>query len=170
MKQERMIFFMKEKIGFTIGKFAPFHQGHEFLIRSGIDKMDRFYVVLYETDLVPFSLETRASWIRQTFPEVSVLFARNPPCEYGLDDQRVKIQTQYLKQILGDIPVTHFFSSEPYGYYVAKELQVEDCRVDMKRRFVPISATSIRQDPALAKRYLNVYAYSDYQRWLTDID
>lgn len=158
---------VKEKIGFTIGKFAPFHQGHEFLIRSGMKNMDRFYVVLYETDLVPFSLETRASWIRQTFPEVTILLAYHPPCQYGLDDQSVKIQTQYLKQILGDIPVTHFFSSEPYGHYVAKELQVEDCRVDMERHFVPISATSIRQNPTLAKQYLNTYAYLDYQRWLS---
>lgn len=155
---------MKQKIGFTIGKFAPFHQGHEYLIRSGIEKTDQFYVILYETDLVPFSWETRASWIRKTFPEVTIIPAKNPPLQYGLDEESVNIQTQYLKQLLGNIPVTHFFSSEPYGFYVAQKLQVQDCRVDMERHIIPISATSIRQNPILAKKYLNTYAYLDYQR------
>ena len=29
-----------KKIGFTIGKFAPFHKGHEFLIETGLKDMD----------------------------------------------------------------------------------------------------------------------------------
>ena len=28
------------KTGFTIGKFAPFHKGHEFLIESALKEVD----------------------------------------------------------------------------------------------------------------------------------
>ena len=38
------------KVGFTIGKFAPLHKGHQYLIEKGIQEMDEFYVIVYETD------------------------------------------------------------------------------------------------------------------------
>ena len=41
-----------KKIGFTIGKFAPFHKGHQYLIETGLAECDEFYVVVYETDVV----------------------------------------------------------------------------------------------------------------------
>lgn len=40
---------MSKKIGFTIGKFSPYHIGHKYLIKSGIQDMDEFYVVVYDT-------------------------------------------------------------------------------------------------------------------------
>ena len=40
------------KIGFTIGKFAPFHKGHQLLIETGIKEMEEFYVVVYDTNLI----------------------------------------------------------------------------------------------------------------------
>ena len=52
-----------KKIGFTIGKFAPFHKGHEYLIQTGIKEMDEFYVVVYDTNLVEISIEKRAELI-----------------------------------------------------------------------------------------------------------
>ena len=41
------------KIGFTIGKFAPLHKGHQYLIEKGLKEMDKFYVVIYETQVTP---------------------------------------------------------------------------------------------------------------------
>ena len=38
-----------KKVGFTIGKFAPFHKGHEYLIETALKDMDEFYVVVYDT-------------------------------------------------------------------------------------------------------------------------
>ena len=34
------------KVGFTIGKFAPLHKGHEYLINKGIKENDEFYIFL----------------------------------------------------------------------------------------------------------------------------
>ena len=35
------------KRGFTIGKFAPFHKGHEYVIKTALKDMDEFYVIVY---------------------------------------------------------------------------------------------------------------------------
>ena len=40
-----------KKIGFTIGKFAPWHKGHQFLIETALKEMDEFYVVIYDTNV-----------------------------------------------------------------------------------------------------------------------
>ena len=43
------IIMCEKKVGFTIGKFAPFHKGHEYLIETALKDMDEFYVVVYDT-------------------------------------------------------------------------------------------------------------------------
>ena len=141
------------KVGFTIGKFAPLHKGHQYLIEKGIKEMDKFYVVVYETKLIKNTLEERAKWIKDIYPEVEILYAKNPPSKYGLDKESVKIQTDYLKNIIKNIPVTHFYSSEPYGKYVAEEFKIQDVQVDRKRKKFSISATKIRQNMEINKKY-----------------
>ena len=79
------------KVGFTIGKFAPLHKGHQYLIEKGIKEMDKFYVVVYETKLIKNTLEERAKWIKDIYPEVEILYAKNPPSKYGLDKESVKL-------------------------------------------------------------------------------
>lgn len=149
------------KVGFTIGKFAPLHKGHQYLIEKGIKEMDKFYVVVYETKLIKNTLEERAKWIKDIYPEVEILYAKNPPSKYGLDKESVKIQTDYLKNIIKNIPVTHFYSSEPYGKYVAEEFKIQDIQVDRKREKFSISATKIRQNIEINKNYLEKEVYED---------
>ncbi len=149
------------KVGFTIGKFAPLHKGHQYLIEKGIKEMDKFYVVVYETKLIKNTLEERAKWIKDIYPEVEILYAKNPPSKYGLDKESVKIQTDYLKNIIKNIPVTHFYSSEPYGKYVAEEFKIQDVQVDRKRKKFSISATKIRQNMEINKKYLEKEVYED---------
>ena len=64
------------KIGFTIGKFAPLHKGHQYLIEKGLQEMDKFYVVIYETDVTKIPLEKRANWIKQIYPNVNLIYAK----------------------------------------------------------------------------------------------
>ena len=40
-----------KKVGFTIGKFAPFHKGHEYLIQTALKESDELYVIIYDTDV-----------------------------------------------------------------------------------------------------------------------
>lgn len=154
----------QKKVGFTIGKFAPFHKGHQLLIETGLKEMDKFYVIVYETDVIDIDIEIRANWIKQIYPDVEIRFAKNPPKQYGLDEQSVKIQMEYLGKIIEDINPTHFYSSEPYGKYVANYLKIEDRQVDKNREYVPISATKIRNDLDLNKIWLEDIVYKDYKR------
>lgn len=63
-------------IGFTIGKFAPLHKGHEYLIEKGIKEMDEFYVIVYETNVIDIPVETRANWIKKLYPKAKIIYAK----------------------------------------------------------------------------------------------
>ncbi len=149
------------KIGFTIGKFAPLHKGHQYLIEKGIKEMDKFYVIVYETDVIKVPVEQRARWIKELYPEVNILLAKNPPSQYGLDEESIKIQIDYLKGIIKDIPVTHFYNSEPYGKYVARDFNIEEVQVDRLREKYAISGTKIRKNLNANKGYVEDIVYKE---------
>ncbi len=149
------------KIGFTIGKFAPLHKGHQYLIEKGIKEMDEFYVIVYETNVIDIEIEQRAKWIKKLYPKVKILLAKNPPSQYGLDEESVKIQIDYLKNIIKDISVTHFYNSEPYGKYVAKSLDIKEIQVDRLREKYTISGTKIRENLNENIEYIEEIVYRE---------
>ena len=119
-------------IGFTIGKFAPLHKGHELLIEKGIKENDEFYVLINDTNVTNIPLKTRANWIKTMFPKAYVILGENPPKQYGMDEESIKIQTDYLKNIFKNIPVNRFYSSEEYGKFVARDMNIEEVKVEKK--------------------------------------
>ena len=133
-----------KKVGFTIGKFAPLHKGHEYLINTAINEVDEFYIVVYDTPQFNISMEEKLNVIKQKFPNVKLIEAYNSPNRIGLDSESVVIQMHYLSNLIKDIKPTHFYSSEDYGEYVAKYLNIENRIVDKERIKYPISATMIR--------------------------
>ncbi len=154
----------KEKIGFTIGKFAPLHKGHQFLIETALKEMDKVIVVVYDTDLIEIPTEERAKWIKELYPEIEIKYAHNPPSKYGLDDESVRIQMEYLTEIMKDEKPTHFYSSEKYGACVAKYMNIVDRRVDNERKKVPIRATSLRNDIDANKKWVEDTVYIDFKK------
>ena len=152
-----------KKIGFTIGKFAPLHKGHQYLIETALKEMDKMIVVVYDTDLIDIETEKRAEWIKELYPNVEIKFAHNPPMQYGLDEESVKIQMEYLSKIIEDEQPTHFYSSEKYGASVAKYMNLIDRRVDEKRVNVPIRATMIRENIEANKKWMEDSVYKDYK-------
>lgn len=153
-----------KKIGFTIGKFAPLHKGHQFLIETALKEMDEFYVVIYDTDVINIDVKKRADWIKKLYPNVKIIYAYNSPKQYGLDTESVKIQMEYLSNLIQGIPVTHFYSSELYGEKVAEYLHIENRLVDFNRTKYPITATSIRKDYNKEIKYLEDFVYKDLKR------
>ena len=150
-----------KKVGFTIGKFAPFHKGHEYLIETALKESDELYVVIYDTDVTEISVEKRAKWITDRFNDVKIIYAYDSPKQYGLDDESVKIQMEYLTKKIDGIPVNCFFSSEPYGEKVAQYLNIENRIVDISRQQVPISAGLIRKDIEKHKMFLDEKVYKE---------
>ena len=161
MKQNKK----EEKIGFTIGKFAPLHKGHQYLIETALKEMDKFYIVIYETDVINIPIQTRANWIKKLYPQVEILYAYHPPKQYGLDEKSVKIQMDYLLPIIQNLNCTHFYSSEKYGEKVAKYLNIIDRRVDEKREIIPIRATNIRENLEKNKEKIEDFIIKDIENW-----
>lgn len=144
------------KVGFTIGKFAPLHKGHEYLINKGIKENDEFYILINDTSVTKVPLEERAEWLKEMYPKAHILLGKNPPEKYGMDSESIKIQTDYLKEMFRGIPVTTFYSGEKYGEYVGRALNVENIQVDKK---IPICATRIREDLENNKNYVENFIY-----------
>ncbi len=156
---------MNKKIGFTIGKFAPLHKGHQYLIETALKEMDEFYVIVYDTGVINISSEKRALWIKTLYPSIKVIIANNPPAKYGLDKESVEIQMKYLLNVLGNIKPTHFYSSEKYGAKVAEYMNITNRSVDIKRQKVEISASTIRDNVEANKEYLTSLVYSDIKKY-----
>lgn len=152
-----------KKIGFTIGKFAPLHKGHQFLIETALKEMDKLIVVVYDTDVIDIEAEKRADWIKKLYPDVEIRFAHNPPSQYGLDKKSVDIQMKYLSSIVKKGEVTHFYSSEKYGASVAEYLDIVDRRVDNERKTVPVTGTDVRKNIEKNRKWLEDTVYLDYK-------
>ena len=151
---------MKNKnIGFTIGKFAPLHKGHQLVLETALKEMDEVYCVVYDTDIIDIDVKQRAEWIKKLYPKVHILYAYDSPKQYGLDEKSVNIQMKYLSSIIENIPVTHFYSSEPYGEKVADYLKIKNRTVDLEKKSIPVNATIIRDNYEDNKNYLENLVY-----------
>lgn len=149
------------KIGVTLGKYAPFHNGHALVIETALAEMDSVVVMVYNashTTHIP--THVRAEWIQRQFPNVSILLAEEGPQETGYTTDIIDLQNTYIRQALEahlasplDALSITFYSSEPYGAHVSDALGFTNRVVDMQRLQQPISATQLRATPAKAQTH-----------------
>ena len=143
------------KVGLVLGKFAPLHKGHQYLIEYAIARVDKLYVLVYEAaGAMDVPLSTRANWIRKIYPDVIIIEGHNSPTADNDTPEVMKLQDDYIASMMPE-KITHFFSSEWYGEHVSKALGAENCLVDQKRTIIPISATKIRLNRTLAPKFLH---------------
>lgn len=149
-------------LGLTLGKYAPLHRGHQLVIERAITENDHAIVVIYDAaEVTNVPLETRAGWIKQLYPSVEVILAKDGPTVVGDAPEITSLHDAYLRQLLAGRDITHFYSSEFYGHHVSQALEAIDCRVDDERKLVPISGTAIRKDPYQSRKYLDPLVYRD---------
>lgn len=149
------------KVGLTLGKFAPLHKGHQHMIEEARRQVDRLYILVYEAVETWIPLKKRADWIRALYPDVIVIEGRNAPQSYGYTDEIKREQDAYIRAMMPE-PITHFFSSEPYGDHVSKALGALDVRIDNNRSKIPLSATLVRANPSKANEYLHPIVARDF--------
>ncbi len=70
-------------VGVTIGKFNPFHLGHDHLIRVAKSQVDRLVVIVAERSDQTIPGHRRADWISSTHPDVEVLVTPDDLPELG---------------------------------------------------------------------------------------
>lgn len=138
------------KTGLVLGKFMPFHKGHEALITFAKEHVQRLFIVVdnvpsFKGDLV-ISGKTRVEWIQKYIPEAEVFFLPIPMPQQPLDcDDFWGIWKDALIHILPKNP-DFIFGSENYGYELSQNLECEFIPFDIDRKKHPISATKIRED------------------------
>jgi NadR type nicotinamide-nucleotide adenylyltransferase len=150
------------KRGLMLGKYAPLHRGHQYVIETGLAEMDEMAVIIYdapETTLIP--LAVRAGWIRALYPTVRVIEAWDGPTVVGYTPEIMQAHERYVIDTLGVSGITHFYSSEPYGAHMSAALGAVDRRVDAARQRVPISASAVRRDAFGHRDYVPPLVYRD---------
>jgi len=152
------------KIGLIVGKFAPLHRGHQFLIETAIKKMDQVIILVYRCPKnIKISLKRRAKWIKYLYPSIKVITGRNAPTEKGNDPSITQKNINYVKHAVR-FPITHVFSSEKYGQLLSQALGAKNILVDEKRKHFPISATQIRNNPETYKKFLEPMIYKEIKK------
>jgi hypothetical protein len=90
------------RVGLVLGKFAPLHKGHQFLIEQALGQVDRLLVMVYACpDLIDVPLSRRAGWIRNLYPGVTVIEAPDGPLEVGDSPEIKKRHEDYILFSLG---------------------------------------------------------------------
>lgn len=149
--------------GLYLGKFAPLHLGHEYVIQEALRQVDQLSVMIYEApDLTPVSLSKRADWIRELDSRIDVIECPDGPTDVTYEPEGMSAHEEYVKSRMGDKKITHFFSSEPYGEHMSQALGALDIRVDSDRKKFPISATQVRTDIYKNRKSLSPAVYFDH--------
>lgn len=151
-----------KKIGLTLGKYAPFHKGHQYVIETALNEMEELIVIIYDApEVTNIPLNIRANWIKKLYPQVKVIEAWDGPTEVGNTEEIKKKHEKYIIEKLGISNITAFYSSEFYGEHMSKALRAVNRLVDPERKYAKVSGTLIRQNPYLYREYLDSIVYRD---------
>lgn len=139
----------KKKKGMIMGKFYPFHNGHKYLIETGLDNSDYLTVILIykKNETIPFI--ERYNMIYNTF-------------EKEINDRKMELQVRENKwnrdndsKFWAKLAIDWndgfkpdvVFTSEKYGETWAKYIGCSHYLCDINRIKFNVSGTSIRAEP-----------------------
>ncbi|MDQ0063443.1 AAA family ATPase [Paenibacillus harenae] len=152
----------ERRIGLTLGKYAPFHRGHQYVVETALREMDDVIVIIYDCpETIDIPLPVRAGWIRKLYPRARVIEAWGGPNEMGYTPEIKRMHELYVLGLLDGQRITHFYSSEPYGEHMSEALGAADRRVDMERTTYKVSGTAVRESPYEKRAFLDPIVYRD---------
>ena len=141
--------------GLVLGKFMPFHQGHQYLIDFARTHCDELIVLVCSIESEPIGGALRYRWVRESCPpEVRVLHVTDEvPQEPSEHEDFWEIWRGLVLRHAG-APIHRVYASDTYGERLAAEVGAAFVPVDIAREHVPVSGTSIRADPLGSWEYL----------------
>lgn len=177
---------MEFRTGLVVGKFAPLHRGHQFLIDSAIARCERLVILSWSVPELPgCGPERRERWLNALYPtaEIVVLDKRRlagwcaregheavtlPSNEDDVEPQR-RFVGWFLRELM-HIHVDAVFTSEEYGDGLAAVLSamqgdakpVMHVEIDRERTRHPISGTRVRADVHANRDMLDPVVYADF--------
>jgi HTH-type transcriptional repressor of NAD biosynthesis genes len=144
--------------GLILGKFMPLTMGHCYLIDMALSQVDQLTILVCSLSREPIDGPLRYRWVRETYPvkaypQCRVIHVTDEVPSYPHEDR--DFWNIWKSLILRHAPhVDIVFTSEEYGDKLAETLGCRHVCVDVSRSVVPISATSVREDPLLNWEYL----------------
>jgi NadR type nicotinamide-nucleotide adenylyltransferase len=170
--------------GLVVGKFAPLHNGHLYLIEQAAAQCERLLIVGWsEPDLPNCDAEARRRWLATCCPQhESVVFdnatlaaaclnsglpPRRLPPDAGDDATQQHFLAGLLAEVLQRAPDAMFASERyvhPCAAVLSERLQrpVSAVMVDEARVAVPVSARQIRLDPGAHRHHLPDAVWADW--------
>lgn len=137
--------------GFVFGKFLPFHNGHEAMIRFALTKVEYLSVLVCASDKENIPAEVRKNWIEKTFadiPNLEVITFNYKESDLPNSSESSrdisKMWAEAFKEYFPDYATV--ITSEPYGEYVAEYMNIKHILFDKERNTVPVAASKIRSD------------------------
>lgn len=127
-------------LGITVGKFYPFHVGHDYLIRSAKAQVDHLVVLVGYKPTQQIAGQVRAEWIRFMHPEVEVIEVLE-----DIPNASPPWAERALEVLQGRTPDVAF-TSEAYGESWAALMGARHVLIDLQRASFPISGTQLRRD------------------------
>lgn len=140
------------KTGLILGKFMPLHMGHISMVNFALQHCDKLILLLCSTEHEVISGAERYEWLVQTFSSDQRIQLYN----YEYDEAKLpntsvssenasQVWAAYLKATFPNVDV--IITSEPYGECVARYMGIGHICYDQLRTVVPVSSTTIRNDP-----------------------
>jgi HTH-type transcriptional repressor of NAD biosynthesis genes len=154
--------------GLVIGKFTPYHAGHNYLLQTADAETDNLTIIVISSREYEPDVTMRKHWIAEDFP--NALIREIDKDSWDLDDDDSAGWAEATRTMLGHYPDV-VFTSEDYGdSYVAELNKLREAEyarsgvvwddpidhfiVDLNRKRVPISGTAIRDDPLAHLTYI----------------
>jgi HTH-type transcriptional repressor of NAD biosynthesis genes len=141
--------------GLVMGKFMPFHKGHEALIDFALTKMDQLMILIVTKKGEVIPAQTREKWLIDHYKNKPVrvkIFRHDLPHDGKFNQEDM---LKWCEAIASQFPmIDAFISSEAHGDFLANYMNIKHILFEADRCSVPISATEIRKHPQDYKEYL----------------
>jgi HTH-type transcriptional regulator, transcriptional repressor of NAD biosynthesis genes len=145
----------------VVGKFAPLHRGHQFLIDAARSAADQVTIVVWSNpDFPDMPNDVRAGWLRTLYPEAYVVIGHDGPPNVADDD----VHRAYTARVLaehGRQPDV-VFTSEKYGPPLAAHHGIAHVSVDQGRSRHRVSGTQVRVDLHAHQSQLEPLVYAHF--------
>lgn len=158
------------EVGLVVGKFAPLHNGHVFVVERAASLCKRVVIISYSNpEFSGCEAERREAWLKTCFPTAAVLVVTTKKLGDWLGGRDVPAipendapdssQREFVATLCTRVLHTRVdavFTSEKYGDGFAAHLTqrfraadpaappVQHVSVDPERRVVPVSSTDLR--------------------------
>ncbi|MDX1958113.1 MAG: AAA family ATPase [Leptospiraceae bacterium] len=140
--------------GLILGKFYPFHKGHEFLITEASSQVDKLTILVCSLKSETISGEIRFQWVKRRFPKLNVIHVQDENPQYPQEHK--DFWNIWLKTIYDHHPekIDVLFTSEEYGNELSHHLNAKHICIDIERKNFPISGAIVREDPISSWEFL----------------